>query len=268
MEKEKEKDKEEVIIEVTGLSNFLGGNWVHDKLDLRIYRGETYAIVGGSGSGKTTLLRSILMLQKPTAGKIKVFDIDIINATTKESLKIRRRWGMLFQHGALFSSLTVLENVLFPLTEFTQLSTDLLTDIAMMKIAMTGLPEDAAYKLPGELSGGMLKRAALSRALALDPELLFLDEPTSGLDPQGAGDFDELILGLKEALNLTIVMVSHDLDSLWNVADRIAFLGEGKVLAEQPMPELVKNKNPIIKEYFSGTRGALRIKAHSADEDK
>jgi phospholipid/cholesterol/gamma-HCH transport system ATP-binding protein len=255
---------EENIIEISGLCNFLGGNWVHKNLDLSIKRGEIYAIVGGSGSGKTTLLRSILMLQKPTSGTIKVFDIDITQATLRQSLHIRRRWGVLFQHGALFSSLTVLENVLFPLKEFTQLSPNLMTEIAMMKISLTGLPEDAAYKLPGELSGGMLKRAALSRALALDPELLFLDEPTSGLDPQGAGDFDELIVGLKEALNLTIVMVSHDLDSLWDVANRVAFLGEGRVLAEQPMQELVNNPAPLIKNYFKGARGQLRIKAHAS----
>jgi phospholipid/cholesterol/gamma-HCH transport system ATP-binding protein len=256
---------EEAIVEVKGLSNFLGGNWVHKDLNIKVFRGEIYAIVGGSGSGKTTLLRSILMLQKPNSGEVNVFGVNMFEASQKETLKVRRRWGMLFQHGALFSSLTVLENILFPLKEFTKLSTSLLNEIAMMKIAMTGLPEDAAFKLPGELSGGMLKRAALSRALALEPELLFLDEPTSGLDPQGAGEFDELIRGLKQALNLTIVMVSHDLDSLWEVSDRVAFLGEGRVLAEQPMSELVKNPDPIIQNYFSGPRGSLRIKAYQGD---
>ncbi len=250
------------VIDIKGLSNFLGGNWVHQNLDLQIRRGEIYAVVGGSGSGKTTLLRTILMLQKPTAGEISLFGLNLGTATSKEKLLIRRRWGMLFQHGALFSSLTVLENILFPLHEFTHLSADLATEIAMLKILLTGLPEDAAFKLPAELSGGMLKRAALSRALALDPELLFLDEPTSGLDPQGASEFDELILGLKQTLNLTIVMVSHDLDSLWDVADRVAFLGDKRVLAEESMPNLVKNPNPIIQDYFSGRRGQLRIKAH------
>ncbi len=254
---------DETIIEVRGLCNFLGGNWVHKNLDLTIKRNELYAIVGGSGSGKTTLLRSILMLQKPTSGTIKVFGIDVVNASVKEAQHVRHRWGMLFQHGALFSSLTVLENVLFPLKEFTQLSSSLLTEIAMMKIALTGLHEDAAHKLPGELSGGMLKRAALSRALALDPELLFLDEPTSGLDPQGADEFDELIKALKEALNLTIVMVSHDLDSLWGVSSRVAFIGEGRVLAEQTMAELVDNPNPIIKNYFKGPRGQIRDRMKS-----
>ncbi|MBX9586894.1 MAG: ATP-binding cassette domain-containing protein [Gammaproteobacteria bacterium] len=251
---------DETIIEVRGLCNFLGGNWVHKNLDLTIKKGELYAIVGGSGSGKTTLLRSLLMLQKPTSGTIKIFGIDVVNASAKDAQHVRHRWGMLFQHGALFSSLTVLENVLFPLKEFTKLSPALLTEIAMMKIALTGLHEDAAYKLPGELSGGMLKRAALSRALALDPELLFLDEPTSGLDPQGADEFDELIKALKEALNLTIVMVSHDLDSLWGVSDKVAFIGEGRVLAEQTMAELIENPNPIIKSYFKGPRGQVRQK--------
>lgn len=251
-------DTDETVIEVRGLSNFLGGNWVHNNLDLTVKRGDLYAIVGGSGSGKTTLLRSILMLQKPTSGSIKVFGIEVVNPSIEDAQRVRRRWGMLFQHGALFSSLTVLENVLFPLKEYTQLSYSLLTEIAMMKIALTGLHEDAAHKLPGELSGGMLKRAALSRALALDPELLFLDEPTSGLDPQGADEFDELIKGLKAALNLTIVMVSHDLDSLWGVSSRVGFIGEGRVLAEQPMASLVDNPNPIIKNYFKGHRGQVR----------
>lgn len=251
---------DDTIIEVRGLCNFLGGNWVHKNLDLTIKKGELYAIVGGSGSGKTTLLRSLLMLQKPTSGTIKIFGIDVVNASVKDAQHVRHRWGMLFQHGALFSSLTVLENVLFPLKEFTKLSPGLLTEIAMMKIALTGLQEDAAHKLPGELSGGMLKRAALSRALALDPELLFLDEPTSGLDPQGADEFDELIIALKEALNLTIVMVSHDLDSLWGVTNQVAFIGEGRVLAEQTMAELVMNPNPIIKNYFKGPRGQVRQK--------
>lgn len=254
-------ENQECIIEINHLRNFLGGNWVHNDLSLRVYRGEIYAIVGGSGSGKTTLLRSILMLQKPVSGQIKVFDVDLLKARGRERIKLQWRWGVLFQQGALFSSLTVLENVLFPLKEFTKLSPQLMKELAMMKIALTGLPEDAAYKLPGELSGGMRKRAALSRAIALDPELLFLDEPTSGLDPKGAEAFDDLILGLKKALNLTIVMVSHDLDSLWDIADRVAFLGEGKVLAEAPMQELVKNTNPIIQNYFKGKRGELRIKA-------
>lgn len=257
-------DDQECLIEVNHLRNFLGGNWVHNDLSMRVYRGEIYAIVGGSGSGKTTLLRSILLLQKPVSGQIKVFGVDLLRARNQERIKLQRRWGVLFQQGALFSSLTVLENVLFPLKEFSTLSPQLMKEVAMMKIALTGLPEDAAYKLPGELSGGMRKRAALSRAIALDPELLFLDEPTSGLDPKGAEAFDELICGLKTALNLTIVMVSHDLDSLWDVTNRVAFLGEGKVLAEASMNELVKNTHPAIQNYFSGKRGELRIKVQQA----
>ncbi len=256
-------NSKENVIEISGLRNFLGGNWVHNLLSLRVHRGEIYSIVGGSGSGKTTLLRSILMLQKPVSGQIKVFGCNILNAKAKERTAIQKRWGVLFQQGALFSSLTVLENILFPLQEFTKLTPSLMNEIAMMKLSLTGLPADSANKLPGELSGGMRKRAALSRAIALDPELLFLDEPTSGLDPKGAEAFDDLIMGLKAALNLTIVMVSHDLDSLWDVSDRVAFIGEGKVLAEASMKELVKNPHPLIQNYFKGKRGELRIKANA-----
>lgn len=246
------------VVEVEHLRNYLGGSWVHKDVNLHVKRGEIYAIVGGSGSGKTTILRSILMLQPPTSGKIRVFGQDVIKASNKENRALRKRWGMLFQHGALFSSLTVLENILFLLNEFTELSQEMKHDLAMMKIAFVGLPRDAANKLPSQLSGGMIKRAALARAIALDPELLFLDEPTSGLDPKGAEEFDELIRSLQQTLNLTIIMVTHDLDSLWNVTDRVGFLGEGKMLAELPMPELVKDSNPIIQGYFSGPRGELR----------
>lgn len=250
--------KQDWVIEIEHLRNYLGGNWVHDDVNMHVRRGEIYAIVGGSGSGKTTILRSILMLQRPTAGHIRVFGKEVTTANVKENRALRQRWGMLFQHGALFSSLTVLENILFPLNEFTHLSPQMQRDIAMMKIAFVGLPRDAADKLPSQLSGGMIKRAALARAIALDPELLFLDEPTSGLDPKGAEQFDELIRSLQGALNLTIVMVTHDLDSLWNVTDRVGFLGDGKMLAELPMEELVMSKNPIIQRYFSGPRGELR----------
>ncbi len=250
------------IVEVDHLRNNLGGNWVHDDVNLRVKRGEIYAIVGGSGSGKTTILRSILMLQPPTSGNIRVFGQDVINVSNKENRALRQRWGMLFQHGALFSSLTVLENILFPLNEFTDLSAEMKHEVAMMKIAFVGLSRDAANKLPSELSGGMIKRAALARAIALDPELLFLDEPTSGLDPKGAEEFDELIRSLQQTLNLTIIMVTHDLDSLWNVTDRVGFLGDGKMLAELPMQELVQDSNPLIKRYFSGPRGELRNSAN------
>ena len=251
----------EYVVQIENLRNYLGGHWVHDGVNLHVKKGEIYAVVGGSGAGKTTILRSILMLQKPTSGTIKVFDVNLLEASLEENTNIRRRWGMLFQQGALFSSLTVLENVMFPLLEFTRLKKSLAHDIAMMKITMTGLPPEAGNKLPGELSGGMRKRAALSRALALDPELLFLDEPTSGLDPKGAEAFDKLVRNLRDSLNLTILMVTHDLDSLWDVADTVGFLGDGLMIAEQNMSDLINNKNPLIQDYFSGPRGQLRLHA-------
>lgn len=247
------------LIDIVNLENRLGGQLVHKQLNLSINKGEIVGIVGGSGSGKTTLLRSILMLLKPTAGSIKVFGMDILKCSPDTMLEIQHRWGVLFQHNALFSSLTLLENVLFPLHNFTQLSMELQEKIALLKILMSGLPVSAASKYPSELSGGMQKRAGLARAIALDPELLFLDEPTSGLDPQSAAGFDELILDLRKGLGLTVVMVTHDLDSLWRIADRVAFLGEGKVLAALPLPELLKQPHPLIQTYFSGHR-AERLK--------
>ncbi|MGB6976618.1 MAG: ATP-binding cassette domain-containing protein [Gammaproteobacteria bacterium] len=238
------------LIEIRNLSNYLGEQWVHKDLNLDIQRGEITAIIGGSGSGKTTLIRCILMLNRPTSGSIKIFDTDLLACTPKEAMNIRHRWGVLFQHSALFSSLTVLENVLFPLRTFTHIPDKLQEEIALLKIALTGLPLDAAAKYPAELSGGMQKRAALARAIALDPELLFLDEPTSGLDPKSARELDDLILNLRASLNLTVVMVVHDLTTLWHASDKVAFLGDGKVLADLPMTELVKQDNPLIREYF------------------
>ncbi len=248
------------VVDIKGLKNYLGGHWVHEDVNLTINRGEIIAIVGGSGSGKTTILRSIIMLQKPTAGDIKVLDVDVQRCSLTEAKLLRQRWGMMFQRSALFSSLSILENVMFPLNEFTNLSDQMQREVALLKIALVGLPIDAAYKSPAELSGGMQKRAACARALALDPELLFLDEPTAGLDPQSAEALDNLIIKLRDNLNLTITLVTHDLDTLWTVTDRVAFLGEGKVLACEPMGQLVQNSNPIIQKYFSGTRGQRFIK--------
>ena len=245
----------ESIIEVQHLKNYLGGHWIHQDVNMTINRGEIVAIVGGSGSGKTTIMRSILMLLKPISGSVKVFGTDIWHCTEEQALQVQRRWGVLFQHGALFSSLTVAENVMFLLNEFTNLSKSLKKDIALLKIVLVGLPASAAVKYPAELSGGMLKRAALARALAMDPELLFLDEPTSGLDPQSASAFDELVLHLRNSLGLTVLMVTHDLDSLWKITNKVAFLGEGKVLALEPMSQLVNNPHPLIQAYFSGPRG-------------
>jgi len=242
------------VIEVRGLRNVLGGQSIHDQLDLSISAGSIVGIIGSSGSGKTTLLRSILMLQRVTAGSIKVLGTEITTCTAKQARDLQRRWGVTFQQNALFSGLTVLENVMFPLREFTDLDLGQCAEIALLKLVMAGLSSAVADKYPVELSGGMRKRAALARAIALDPQLLFLDEPTSGLDPNSAGAFDELIIHLQNTLGLTIVMVTHDLDSLWYATDQVAFIGDGKVLAVLPMPELVKHDHVLIKDYFSGPR--------------
>lgn len=245
----------ESIIEVKHVKIKLGGEWVHKDVNLSVNRGEILAIVGGSGSGKTTLLREILMLQRPQSGSVRVFDIELTTATQRQLLNVQKRWGVLFQQNALFSSLTVLENTAFPLHEHTDLDQKTIRELALFKIVLAGLPPDSANKYPSELSGGMQKRAGLARAIVLDPELLFLDEPTAGLDPTSSEGFDELVLTLKKTMGLTIVIVTHDLDTLWAVTDRVAFLGEGKVLSVEPMPALVKNPNPLIQTFFNGPRG-------------
>ncbi|CZJ71002.1 TPA: ABC transporter ATP-binding protein [Legionella pneumophila] len=241
----------EPVIEIKGMKNCLGGQWVHTDVNLTVERGEILAIIGGSGSGKTTILRSLLMLLKPSAGSIKVFGEEIYNLDTEQAFRLRRRWGMLFQHSALFSAMTVLENVMFPMREFTALDQEFMQELALLKITLVGLSKEAAVKYPSELSGGMQRRAAAARAIAMDPELLFLDEPTTGLDPRGARLFDDLVVFLRDALNLTIVMVSHDIESLKRTTDRVAFVGDGKILSVEPINELMKNKNPLIAEYFS-----------------
>ncbi len=243
------------IIEVKDLKVQLGGQLVLDGLNLSVNRGEILGIVGGSGSGKTTLMRSILMLNKITSGSIKVFGTELTGATQKAILEIQRRWGVLFQQNALFSSLNVLENTAFPLNEHTTIDPKSINELALLKILSVGLPADSANKYPAELSGGMQKRAALSRSIALDPELLFLDEPTAGLDPDSASGLDELILNLQAAMGFTIVIITHDLDTLWRVTNRVAFLGEGKVLCIDTMSNLVKNPNKLIQEFFNGPRG-------------
>lgn len=250
------------VIEISHLKTVMGDTVIHTDINLSIKKGEILAIVGGSGSGKTTLLREILWLLKPSAGTIKIFDTELNSASEAEFLKIQHRWGVLFQQNALFSSFTVLENVAFPLKEFTKLDSDTINQLAMLKIQLVGLPEDAAHKYPSQLSGGMCKRAALARAIIMDPELLFLDEPTSGLDPTSAGGFDELLHDLQSTLNLTVIMVTHDVDTLWQVVDRVAFLGEGKVLCVAPMKELIENSHPAIKEFFTGPRGRDLIKLY------
>lgn len=241
----------EPIIEVIGLKNYLGDQWVHSDVNFSVKRGEIFAIIGGSGSGKTTILRSILMLLKPTAGTIKVFGQDIANLDEAGANALRRRWGMLFQHSALFSAMTVVENVMFPMQELAHLDKQFMQDLAMLKIALVGLPMEASEKFPSELSGGMQRRAAAARAIAMDPELLFLDEPTSGLDPVSAKLFDHLIVFLRDALNLTIIIVSHDIESLKRTSDRVAFIGRGEVISIEPIEKLMVNKDPLIADYFS-----------------
>jgi phospholipid/cholesterol/gamma-HCH transport system ATP-binding protein len=244
----------EAVIRVRGLDVGFGERLVLDGLDLDVHRGEILGFVGPSGQGKSVLTRTILGLIPKRAGQIEVFGEDLEVMSTASRRAVERRWGVLFQQGALFSSLTVRQNVQVPMREYLKLSEKLLDELAMLKIEMVGLKPDAADKLPSELSGGMIKRASLARALALDPEILFLDEPTSGLDPIGAGEFDELIATLQRTLGLTVFMVTHDLDSLYTVCDRIAALGEGRIIAEGPINEMLASDHPWVRAYFHGKR--------------
>lgn len=244
----------ESLISVRGLTVGFGNRIILDKLEMDVWRGEIVGIVGGSGSGKSVLLRTIIGLNNKISGTIRVFDKNVDNLNYFEKREIDRRWGVLFQHGALFSALSVKQNIQMPLREYLKLPEDLLDDIAMTKLRLVGLPLDAADKLPSELSGGMIKRAALARALALDPEIVFLDEPTAGLDPISAADFDTLILQLRATLGLTVFMVTHDLDSLKTICDRIIALAEKKVIATGAIAELAKGEHPWLKAYFGGIR--------------
>lgn len=243
------------VIEVSHLSTRFRDSRVHEDVNLTVYRGEIFALAGGNGSGKSTLLREIIMLQEPTGGEIRLFGEDVLAIGEKGRDGLLRRCGVMFQYGALFSSMTVAENVSAPLREHTRLGRKLVREIAEIKIGLVGLPPDSAWKYPNELSGGMRKRAAMARAIALDPEILFLDEPSAGLDPEGAGGIDELILHLRGLLGLTIFMVTHDLDSLWRVTDRVAVLGEGKILGVGTMEELSRLPDPLVEPYFHGPRG-------------
>ena len=241
---------------VSGLKNAFGKQVVHEGLDLTVRKGEILGVVGGSGTGKSVLMRSIIGLQSPVEGQVEVFGEPMLNRDDEETVAIRKRWGVLFQGGALFSTLTVAENVQVPLREFyPKLSQSMLDEIAAYKVVMTGLPADAGPKYPSELSGGMRKRAGLARALALDPELLFLDEPTAGLDPIGAAAFDTLTRELKETLGLTVFLITHDLDTLYAICDRVAVLADRKVIAVGTIPELLALDHPWIQEYFNGPRG-------------
>ncbi|QQV77792.1 ABC transporter ATP-binding protein [Sphingomonas aliaeris] len=248
--------QDESIISVKGLKNGFGEQLVHDGLDLEVRRGEIMGVVGGSGTGKSVLMRSIIGLQTPLAGDIRVFDEEMIDRGDTEAIDVRKRWGVLFQGGALFSTLTVAENVQVPLREFyPDLDPALRDEIAAYKVVMSGLPADAGPKFPSELSGGMKKRAGLARALAMDPELLFLDEPTAGLDPIGAAAFDELTKSLQKTLGLTVFLITHDLDTLYAICDRIAVLADKKVIGVGTIPELLALDHPWIQEYFNGPRG-------------
>ncbi len=244
----------ETVIEVRGLVNRFGAQVVHDGLDLDVYRGEVLGIVGGSGTGKSVLLRSIVGLIRPKAGSIKVFGVDVLAGPEAVRRTIERRWGVLFQDGALFSSLTVLQNVTTPMREHLDLDPAVQRALGELKISMVGLPLDACGKYPSELSGGMRKRAGLARALALDPEIVFLDEPTAGLDPIGASAFDRLIRELQASLGLTVFLVTHDLDTLHATCDRIAVLAEKKVLVTGSMADMMEVDHPWVREYFHGPR--------------
>ena len=242
-------------IEVRGLVSRFGDNLVHDGLDLKVEQGEILGVVGGSGSGKSVLLNSIIGLKTPDDGHIRLFGGDMRTASRRRWSSVERRWGVLFQQGALFSNLTVRENVAAPLYEHTRLPRGEVEAIADLKIAMVGLPARAATLKPAELSGGMRKRAGLARALAMDPELLFLDEPTAGLDPIGAQAFDALIKDLSDSLELTVFMITHDLDSLYTITNRVAVLADKKVVTVAPVHELERSEHPWIKQYFLGPRG-------------
>jgi phospholipid/cholesterol/gamma-HCH transport system ATP-binding protein len=245
----------EPAIRVKDLVVGFGSHLVLDSLSLDVQRGEILALVGGSGSGKSVLMRTIIGLIPKRAGRIEVLGVDLDRVSDSERHAIERRWGILYQQGALFSSLTVLQNVQFPMREYLDLSDRLAFEIAIAKLEMVGLSVADSAKFPSELSGGMTKRAALARALALDPEILFLDEPTSGLDPISAGDIDELIRTLQGTLSLTVFMVTHDLNSLYSACDRIAALADGRIVAEGPIPAMLASEHPWVKAYFQGKRG-------------
>ena len=256
----------EVVLRVRDLVVGFGEKPILNHLDLDVYRGEVLGFVGGSGAGKSVLTRTIIGLLPKRQGTIEVFGVDLETATEEELVAVEQRWGILFQQGALFSSLTVRQNVQFPIREYLDVSERLMDEIAAAKLEMVGLPPDVQEKYPSELSGGMIKRVALARALALDPDIVFLDEPTSGLDPIGAGEFDELIKTLQRTLGLTVFMVTHDLDSLHAVCDRIAVLAGGKVILAGPMSEMLASEHPWLRAYFRGKRARMMSEAPKMKE--
>ena len=245
---------DDIVIRVRGLVTRFGSETIHDGLDLDVRRGEVVGVVGGSGAGKSVLLRSLIGLQRPAAGNVEVLGRDVRSLGEAEAQALDRRWGVLFQDGALFSSLTVLQNIEVPLREHCPMRETLMDEIAACKIALVGLPEDSAAKFPVQLSGGMRKRAGLARALALDPEILFLDEPTAGLDPIAATEFDRLIGDLKASLGLTVLLVTHDLDTLFAICDRVAVLIDKKIRVGT-LAEHLQDDDPWFRAYFHGPRG-------------
>ena len=253
--------KPEILIEVSGLLSQFGERVIHENLDLEVERGEVLGVVGGSGSGKTVLLNSIIGLKEPEGGTVRVFGHDMTDLSKEQAADIERRTGVLFQQGALFSALSVIDNVASPLIEHTRLPRDIIRELAEMKIAMVGLKPEAHHLKPAELSGGMRKRVGLARALALDPELLFLDEPTAGLDPIGAAAFDDLIRRLSDDLGLTVFMITHDLDSLYAITDKVAVVADKRIVAKATVQELEQSDHPWIQEYFLGPRGRAGKKA-------
>jgi len=257
-----ERDEEYPIV-VEGLRNAFGEAVIHDDLSLKVRKGEVLGVVGGSGTGKSVLMRAIIGLQRPSRGSVHVLGQSITDGEPDVSFDVRSRWGVMFQGGALFSTLTVGENVEVPLMQFyPELSPELRKEIAQLKVQLSGLPEDAARKYPAELSGGMRKRAGLARALALDPELLFLDEPTAGLDPISAAAFDALTRELKETLGLTVFLITHDLDTLYEICDRVAVIADRQVIAVGTLSELLAMDHPWIQEYFNGPRGRAARDTH------
>ncbi|MCX7341321.1 MAG: ATP-binding cassette domain-containing protein [Hyphomicrobiales bacterium] len=251
---------QDLIIKVRNLVVAFGDKTILDRLSLDVRRGEILGFVGGSGTGKSVLTRAILGLVEKQGGTISVFDTDLDSVSEAGKRALEKRWGVMFQHGALFSSLTVAQNIQVPMREYLDLSPTMMNDLAALKIEMVGLRPDAGDKFPSQLSGGMIKRAALARALALDPEVVFLDEPTSGLDPIGAADFDDLIRTLQQTLGLTVFMVTHDLDSLASSCDRIAALADKKVVAVGELKDMLSSTHPWVKSYFRGKRALARMK--------
>jgi phospholipid/cholesterol/gamma-HCH transport system ATP-binding protein len=250
------EEPQSLSVRVRGLVNRFGTQIVHDGLDMDVRRGEVFGIVGGSGSGKSVLLRSILGLQRPRAGSVEIDGRDLTALHGAELRRVKRGYGVTFQHGALFSSLTVAQNIQLPILETCTLPEDILDGLADLKVRLVGLPPDAGAKFPAQLSGGMIKRAALARALALDPPLLFLDEPTSGLDPIAAAAFDELVLFLQRTLRLTVVMVTHDLDTLYRICNRVGVIVDRRMVVGT-LEEIEHHENPWIQEYFHGARGRV-----------